>query len=91
MLGNTSRKRSGEVPTYDALPLAYPGHSRNWVKLGYNFPGLGPRYVRWLCVICGHSPASFSRYVAQMGPPGTANGRDLARKVGYDLSTKWAI
>ena len=60
-------------------------------KLGYNFPGLGPGYGRWLCVICGHFPASFSRYVAQMGPPGTANGRDRARKVGYDLSTKSAI
>ena len=60
-------------------------------KLGYNFPGLGPGYVRWLCVICEPFPASFSRYVAQMGPPGTANGRIWAKKVGYDLSTSYAI
>ena len=53
---------------------------------------IGPGYGRWLCIICGHFPASFSRYVAQMGHPGTANGRDRARmKVGYDLSTKWAV
>ena len=26
-----------------------------------------------------------------MGPPSTANGRVRAKKVGYDLSTKWAI
>ena len=41
--------------------------------------------------MCGHLPASFSRYVAHVGPPDTANGRIQARKVGYDLSTKWAI
>ena len=74
--------------------LLYPHHPR-WAcyqaqKLGYNFPGLGPGYGRWLCVMCD-DPASFSRHVAQIGPPDTANGRIRARKVGYDLSTKWAI
>jgi len=46
---------------------------------------------RWLCVMCGHLPASFSRCIAHVGPPDTANGRIQARKVGCDLSTKWAM
>ena len=54
----------------------------------HTFPGLGPGYGRWLCVICGHCPASFSRYVTQLGPPGTAKRRNRPSKVGYDLSTK---
>ena len=40
--------------------------------------------------MCGHLPASFSRHIAYVGPPDTANGRIQARKVGCDLSTKWA-
>ena len=40
--------------------------------------------------MCDDCPASFSTCVVHIGPPGMANGRIRARKVGYDLSTQWA-
>ena len=56
----------------------------------FPFSRLWPGYGRWLCVICGDCPASFSIYVVYIGPLGTANGRFWAREGGYELSTKWA-
>ena len=64
--------------------------STNWA-IQRCFPVIqGPWHGRWLCVMCD-DPAGFSRHVAQIGPPNTANDRSRARKAGYELSTKWAM
>ena len=39
--------------------------------------------------MCDDCPASFSTCVVHIGPPGMANGRIRARKVGHDLLTSY--